>query len=464
MLLKFFTGGLFSIEVQCQYGGTVGNIKALIQKEKDVDLHDHEIVGVPLFETGLKTLKDSRPTRTIGYLREPLYCVTKPWPQVPINVKNGLTGKTITVEAYPFHTIADLKAKIEDKEGFKIDQQRLLLADQDLKNKCTLDDCNISTGCTLFLIPGIHTHKRCQVSITIPSTRETLSLVAEPTTTIGMIKAEVESLGGIPRELCALRYWHYLKNDVKVGEIYNYNHLSQEYILHLEANRDTLPNVAPAGWFKLLDPVPPCGPFLMPVYVCQSDPNATYYEIAASEMSQHTLVMEVYPTITVEEFKTALHHRDGISIPPNEMQLSFSNEILEPCDKLMDYSITRGSVLHVKSIQNKCQHYIKSPIESIVSTDLTPSILPSTPSSVPVLVQIPGRSVTPVVCSPNTTVGDVKKKIARKEGISMKHQHLVFAGRLLENDHTLKYYSVRRENTINVMLSALGTESTCTDP
>jgi len=120
-------------------------------------------------------------------------------------------------------------------------------------------------------------------------------------------------------------------------------------------------------------------------------------------------------------------------------------------------SITRGSVLHVKSTQNKCQHYIKSPIESIVSTDLTPSILPSTPSSVPVLVQIPGRSVTPIVCSPNTTVGDVKKKIAQKEGIPMKQQHLVFAGRLLENEHTLKYYSVRRENTIHVMLSTLGT-------
>jgi len=73
----FHRWSVFSIEVQCQYGETVGNIKALIQKEKDVDLHDHEIVGVQLGGTGLKTLKDSRPARMIDNFRKPLYCVAK---------------------------------------------------------------------------------------------------------------------------------------------------------------------------------------------------------------------------------------------------------------------------------------------------------------------------------------------------------------------------------------------------
>ena len=451
----FHKGSVCSIELQFHSRESVRNIKALIQKQLDVDLHDHEIV---LYRgTSLTTLEDSMTLADYAYFREPLYCVPKPWPQVLVNVKNRLTGKTVTVEACPFHTIADLKGKIEDKEEFKIDQQLLLLGNQELRNDCTLDDCNISDGCTLFLIPD--SHKRCQVSVRIPSTMETLSLVTGSTTTVEMIKAEVEYLGGIPREWCALSIGknlralsigkNLLKNEINVGEMLkDYRHSIQSRNLHLVAKRVTRHNVGSVGCLKLLDPVPICGPFLMPVYVCQRNRQA--------------LVMEVYPTTTVEEFKVALHQRDSISIPPDEMQLTFADRILEPCNRLTDYSITRGSVLHIESIQKKYMRFINCFTvlnERIVFIDPTgePSILPSTPSRVPLLVHIPGRSVTPIVFSPKTTVGDIKNKVAQKEGIPMKYQHLVFSGRLLENEHTLSHYSVRRENTIHVMLTGVGT-------
>ena len=465
----FHKGSVCSIELQFHSRESVRNIKALIQKQLDVDLHDHDIVGtfcIPLYDgTSFTTLEDSKTLTDYASFRKPLYCVPKPWPQVLVNVKNGLTGKTVTVEACPFHTIADLKGKIEDREGFKIDQQHLLLTDQELENKLTLDDCNILDGCTLFLIPD--SHKRCQVSVRISSSKETLSLIAEPTTTVEMIKAEVEYLGGIPKEWCALSIGkNLLKNELNVGEVLkDYRYSST---LHLVAKRVTRHNVASVGCLKLLDPVPICGPFLIPVYVCQHNKQA--------------LVMEVYPTTTVEEFKVALHcrvsqtiphnnefqlalhHRDSKSIPPDEMQLTFSDKILEPCNKLMDYSITRGSVMHIKSVQNRwyCIDWDEEDevlCERILFIDSTrePSILPYSPSRVPLLVQIPGRSVTPIVCSPNTTVGDVKNKVAQKEGIPIKHQHLVFSGRLLENERTLSHYSVHRENTIHVILTGVGT-------
>ena len=277
-----------------------------------------------------------------------------------------------------------------------------------------------------------------------------------------MIKAEVEYLGGIPREQCSLSEtrlaYKIFNNEVQVGEkLKEYQECFRDVILHLVAvankDKDTLPNVGCVGCFKLLDPVPPCGPFLMPVYVCQSGPEITHDDVL--EVNQHTLVMEVYPTITVEKFKAALHHRENQSIPPDEMLFNFANKILEPGNKLMDYFITRGSIIYTESIQKIFSCYTST--ERMAFIDLTPSILPSTPSRVPLLVQIPGRSVMPIVCSPNTTVGEIKSKIARREGIAAKHQHLVFAGRLLENERTLSHYSVRRENTIHVMLSAVGT-------
>ena len=324
---------------------------------------------MPLCETRFITIEDNKPLPYFQ-LRNPLYCIPKPWPHVLINVKNQLTGKTITVEAYPFHTITDLKSKIEDKEGFKVDQQHLLLADQELRNESTLDDCNISVGCTLFLVPDIH--KRCRVSVRIPSTRETLALIAEPNTTVEVIKAEVEYLGGIPRKFCTLNFFgENLRNEVKIGEkVY----LGPSVILHLVANRDTLHNVGPVGCFKLQGPVPQCGPFLMPIYVCLSDPTITCFKDEEGQrtlkMNQHALLMEVHPTITVEEFKAActLDHRDSQSIPCNDMQLRYADKILEPCKKLMDYSITRGSVLHIEgnAIQNKSKHCIAILIEHMI--------------------------------------------------------------------------------------------------
>lgn len=150
---------------------TVKDIKLKLQET-------YESCQITLLFDG-KTLQDSQELSKCGVCKEsmvvfklmpiperyspsfgnPSYCVPKQWPLVLINVKNGLTGKTTTVEAYPFHSIADLKAKIEVDEGFRIDQQRLLFADQELWNSRTLHDCNISEGCTLFLIPD--SHKRC---------------------------------------------------------------------------------------------------------------------------------------------------------------------------------------------------------------------------------------------------------------------------------------------------------------
>ena len=63
-----------------------------------------------------------------------------------------LSGKTVSIECEESDKIEDVKAKIEEKEGVPVDQQRLIFAGKQLDGQKTLQECGINEGDSLSMV------------------------------------------------------------------------------------------------------------------------------------------------------------------------------------------------------------------------------------------------------------------------------------------------------------------------
>ena len=448
MNIKLLSGDPITLQVEKDGSESIKSVKLMIQEKLSMPVEEQQL----RFEG--KEMKDDRLLKDYNIKRDrklgsqvvpTLIVAPRECHEIQLFLKTT-PGHSNLVKAYPYDTIADLKASVQEKEGVPVDQQRLTFNGVHLEEGKLLSEYGILPECTLHLTTKLHS--QFQIFIKTGRYGSTVTLEIESCDTIATLKNKIQDKIQVPsnRDFVLKCGEERLEDDNETIQhcgiernstlCLDYQHeyytISGGVRIQVDYHWEQVGEILSDSWYTI-NAIPPCTPFQMPIFVRMDTPHAYAH--------MGYIAVGCLPTTTFKDVAFSIQSilKGMKALMSEPIFLTYNGEEMNKNHTLSDCGIQRGSVLHLKA-----NVYIPS---FTFPLKFAP---PQPMSRFPIFVQKEGKRI-PIAVQPHTTVADVMTAVERKEHISVSKQQYIFSGKLLEDKRFLVDYGIHRECTLRLV-------------